>query len=272
MSKIYEALERAQKERRGLEQIPRVEAEPEPVQAQKERRGLEQIPRVEVGPEAVQVEESEFYAFDLEMEEEMLHLYHSIESLLPNRKKRAIQFIGSAEGEGASTITREFARVVIATLGQTVLLLDGDRHSPTQHFFCNVSPDCCLDEVMEEGEDPEKAVYRVGASNLFVSLISRNSNSGPNVFASSGFESAWGLMKDRFDMILVDSPPATVSGDAFAMFRKVDGVVIVVEADRTRWPVVQSTKEKIVQHGGNVLGMVLNKRKYYIPEFIYKRL
>ena len=56
------------------------------------------------------------------------------------------------------------------------------------------------------------------------------------------------------------------------MFRKVDGVVIVVEADKTRWPVVQSVREKIVQHGGRLLGMVLNKRRYYIPEFIYKRL
>ncbi len=250
MSKIYEALE----------------------QAQKERKGLEPVPHVDVGPQAIHAEESEAYSFELEMEEEMLHLYHSIESLLPDRKKRAIQFIGSGEGEGTSTIVREFARVVIATLGQSVLLLDGDRHNPTQHFFCNVSPDYCLDDVVEHGENPEKALYRVGGSNLFVSLVSHNSNSGPNVFDSSGFEGIWDMMRDRFDLILVDSPPATTSGDAFAMFRKADGVVIVVEADKTRWPVVESVKERITQHGGNVLGMVLNKRKYYIPEFIYKRL
>jgi Mrp family chromosome partitioning ATPase len=52
----------------------------------------------------------------------------------------------------------------------------------------------------------------------------------------------------------------------------VDGVVLVVEADKTRWPVAQSVKERIIQHGGNVLGMVLNKRRYYIPGFIYNRL
>ena len=74
------------------------------------------------------------------------------------------------------------------TLGQSVLLLDGDRHNPTQHFFCNVSPDFCLDDVVQSGGNPEKAIYRVGESGLFVSLISRNSNSGPNVFDSSSFE------------------------------------------------------------------------------------
>lgn len=249
MSKIYEALE----------------------QAQKERKGLEQIPHVEIGSEAIQAQESEMYSFEMEMEDEMLHLYHSIESLLPDRKKRVIQFIGSGEGEGTSTIAREFARVAMS-LGQSVLLVDGDRHNPTQHFFCNVSPDYCLDDVVERGENPEKALYRVGGSSLFVSLVSRNTNGGPNVFDSSHFVDIWDIMRDRFDLILIDSPPATVSSDAFAMFRKADGVVIVVEADKTRWPVVQSVKEKVAQHGGHVLGMVLNKRKYYIPEFIYKRL
>ena len=94
-------------------------------------------------------QESEIYSFEMEMEEEMLHLYHTIESLLPDQKKRVMQFIGSGEGEGTSTITREFARIAMMTLGQTVLLLDADRHNPTQHFFCNVSPDYCLDDVVQ---------------------------------------------------------------------------------------------------------------------------
>jgi protein-tyrosine kinase len=256
MSKIYEALEQAQKERRGLEPVPpAVEAEQE----------QEQEP---VRPQ----EENDIYSFELEMEEEMLHIYHTIESLLPNQKKRVIQFLGSGEGEGTSTIAREFARIAIGRFGQTVPLPDADRHNPTQHFFCNVSPDRCLDDVVQNGEDPGNALYQVGSSSLFVSLISRNSNSGPNVFDSSNFDSMWDLLRERFDMILIDSPPATASPDAFAMFKKVDGVVMIVEADKTRWPVVQSVKEKIAQHGGRVLGIVLNKRRYHIPEFLYKRL
>jgi len=73
-------------------------------------------------------------------------------------------------------------------------------------------------------------------------------------------------------LILVDSPPATTSPEGFALMRKADGVVLVVEADKTRWPVVESVKERILQHGGNVLGLVLNKRRYHIPEFVYRRL
>ncbi|MGD0232739.1 MAG: CpsD/CapB family tyrosine-protein kinase [Syntrophorhabdales bacterium] len=251
MSKIYEALEQAQKERKGLEQVP-------------------QVLKVEQKP--VRAEENEIYSVELAMEEEMLHLYHTVESLLPNQKKRVIQFIGSGEGEGTSTIAREFARIATMTLGQGVLLLDADRHNPTQHFFCNVSPEYCLDDIVQNGESPDRALYRVGASGLYVSLISRNSNSGQNAFDSSTFDEMWDVLKERFDLILIDSPPATASPGGSVMFKKADGVVIVVEADKTRWPVVQSVRERIEQHGGHVLGVVLNKRRYYIPEFIYKRL
>lgn len=249
MSKIYEALEQAEKERKELE----------PANV---------LPEAEPG----KTEENEVYSLEMEMEEEMLNLYHTIESLLPDRKKRVIVFLGSSEGEGTSTIAREFARVAIMTLGQNVLLVDADRHNPTQHFFCNVSPEFCLDDAIQSGDGPEKALYQVGKSSLFVSLVSRNSTSAVNIFDSPQFDHLWESLKERFDLILVDSPPATVSSDGFTMFRKADGVVIVVEADKTRWPVVQSVREKVVQHGGSVLGLVLNKRKYYIPEFIYRRL
>ncbi len=52
----------------------------------------------------------------------------------------------------------------------------------------------------------------------------------------------------------------------------VDGVIIVVEAEKTRWQVALSLKEKIINNGGNILGLVFNKRQYYIPQFIYDRL
>jgi Mrp family chromosome partitioning ATPase len=52
----------------------------------------------------------------------------------------------------------------------------------------------------------------------------------------------------------------------------VDGVVLVVEAEKTRWPVAENVRDKIKGSGGNILGIVLNKRRYYIPEWVYKKL
>ena len=60
--------------------------------------------------------------------------------------------------------------------------------------------------------------------------------------------------------------------DGPALVSQVDGVILVVEAEKTRWQVALSAKEKIIKSGGTILGTVFNKRKYYIPEYIYKYL
>jgi len=54
--------------------------------------------------------------------------------------------------------------------------------------------------------------------------------------------------------------------------RSCDGVVIVVEAETTRGPVVQATIETVERFGGRVLGLAFNKRRFYIPRWIYRRL
>jgi Mrp family chromosome partitioning ATPase len=82
----------------------------------------------------------------------------------------------------------------------------------------------------------------------------------------------WEALRDRFDMIILDTPPATIYPDGLAMVRQVDGVILVVEAEKTRWPVALRVKEKITKNGGNLLGIVFNKRRFYIPEWLYKRL
>ncbi len=93
-----------------------------------------------------------------------------------------------------------------------------------------------------------------------------------SIFDSPRIEGIFEDLKQEFDLILIDSPSGDVSTDAFALSPKVDGVILIVEAENTRWPVANDVKERIIKHGGNVLGVILNKRKYYIPEFIYKRL
>ena len=73
-------------------------------------------------------------------------------------------------------------------------------------------------------------------------------------------------------MVLIDSPPAVAYPDGLAICSKADGVLLVVAADGTRWPVVESVKERISRNGGKILGVVFNKRRHYIPEFVYRRL
>jgi Mrp family chromosome partitioning ATPase len=79
-------------------------------------------------------------------------------------------------------------------------------------------------------------------------------------------------LRHHYDFVIIDAAAATASSNGFALARHVDGVILVVEAEYTRWPVVQNFKDRLIASGGNILGVVLNKRRYYIPSFLYKHL
>ncbi len=49
-------------------------------------------------------------------------------------------------------------------------------------------------------------------------------------------------------------------------------MVLVVEAEKTKWRSVRNVRDQIERVGGNILGVVFNKRHYYIPQSIYKHL
>ncbi len=80
------------------------------------------------------------------------------------------------------------------------------------------------------------------------------------------------LLRREYSYTLIDCPSLRESGDVLSVAPFVDGVIFVVEADRTRNEQVQQAERKIEAAQGTFLGHVLNKRTYPVPEWLYKRL
>jgi Mrp family chromosome partitioning ATPase len=244
MSKIYEALEMAE------------EVHPESKLPDKLSPGFPLKERFDI-------------VLRKETEKRMIGLYECVETLLPNVNKKVIQFVGSHRGEGTSMVVRQFARISSFKLQKSVLVLDTNGNNPAQHDLFNVNCERSLNDVITDGDPVEKAYCQVAGTQLFVCLVSGNSLPSSQVLNGNGL---WETFRTRFDLVLIDSPPLEESPDGLALVRKADGVVLVMEAEKTRWPVVQKLRDSIIQYGGKVLGVVLNKRRYYIPGWIYKRL
>ena len=244
MAKIYEALKQAQRERMR-------EETPFPVPAPGDPR--KRPP-------------------DSGMHKEMALLYQQIDSLLHGSPKKVIQFIAAREGEGTSTIVREFARTSATILGKSVFLfnaeLPNDLPVPAAAGGGN-------DGGGQDPSPPEVSVpdlSQVAPASTAVCLIPQDFTNIRKYFYSPRIDSFWESLRQQFDLILIDSPPFETSPDGIAISRRVDGVVLVLEAEKTRWPVAEHLKEQILLSGGNILGIVFNKRRYYIPEFVYKQI
>ena len=246
MGKIYEALEKAQRERRGQKKPPMF---------------------VVLAPG-----EPSSTSFEVAAEREMVTLSRNIDALLPDTPRKMIQFIGSQPGEGTSTVIRDFAMVSAARLGKTVLLLDADLQCPSQHLSFHLQPKFGWEEILRNRRTFRKAICRIGDTKLHVYPNPPGSTSLPKALFSPEVKEFWDEAKEKFDLILIDSAPASASPDGIALSRFMDGVVLVLEADKTRKPVAENLKNRIVQNGGNLLGMVFNNRRYHIPDWMYERL
>ena len=204
---------------------------------------------------------------------EMLYLKQSITALLPDSGKNIVQFISSAQGEGTSTILREFGKVLTNQHNKSVLLVDVNSQRPDQHRAFGLPTRVPLESIMKRGGAMDTAISRVKDSKISLCLLSEetalNSNSE---WLAGDSRLIWEPIRKQFDFILVDSPATGASGDGLTICPTVDGVVIVVEAEKSRGPVVHSLKNRIIKGGGNILGIAFNKQRHYIPSWVYKLL
>ena len=109
--------------------------------------------------------------------------------------------------------------------------------------------------------------------NLYV--VSCNKNLTDDVdgfFGSDRFVAFLSKMRRNFDYVILDGPPVISSPESLVIGAKVDGIILILVSGKTRRSVALKAKKEIERSGGNFLGMVLNKRKYHIPKWIYKRL
>ena len=206
---------------------------------------------------------------EMDMEQEMIDLYQTITAALPENNNRTVLFVGSRSNEGTSTIARQLARVASLRMEKSVLLIDLDRSRPDLHVYSTLKakPD------IQDGEDQTGlSLTRVEESSLYVMPLFWRIMVTPKTIDYAKRGDFWESLKDQFDLIIVDSPPASMFPDGPAIVSRLDGVILVVEAEKTRWHVALSVKEKILKSGGNILGIVFNKRRLYIPELIYRYL
>jgi len=183
-----------------------------------------------------------------------------------------IQFIGSGPGEGTSTLIREFALTVAQHSNKPVLLIEADSNNPSQAQAFAMEPKPALDYALKEGKPLDGVISQIEQSNLF--LASLSSNFFRSLTDRSFFHSTdmWKEARNRFSLILIDSSPVNASADGLAICEFVDGVVLVIAAEKTRSAVAQNVKREILRREGNLLGIVFTKRKFHIPNSVHKHL
>jgi len=192
--------------------------------------------------------------------------YHHSKSI------KTILFLGTTQGDGSSTTAINFATTLARDGRHNVLLIEANLRNPSLHEVFHVDPDQSLSGFSANGNKAASGIRKVGPENLYV-VTPGSKLSGPvSLFESQRFWEFLKTMRTEFDYVVLDGPPLPSFSESKVICNKVDGVVMVIESGKTRKQVALRAKKDIEQAGGTVLGVVLNKRKYHIPKWIYRRL
>jgi Mrp family chromosome partitioning ATPase len=194
---------------------------------------------------------------------QLAHLFHPEGGL-----GTVVQIIAAHDGEGTSSIARDLCLVAAAEAGMRVLLLDIDgvgRKQADAVRKVHAEPLALVGTIAARPAD--LAVLRVGRSFFHVGEPQRNT-----AVPSAAWPGILKLLRPRFDLVVVDSPALDRSFDGILFAPHADGSVLVIEAETTRSASVQSLRDRLSEIGGKVIGCVLNKRRYYVPQAIYERV
>ena len=196
---------------------------------------------------------------------------HNILRSTSGKNIKTLLFSSPTQGEGNSTVLINFA-MSLTLEGERVLLVDSNLRNPSLHHVFNLEKENGFAELILGRASLKDVIKETLFDNLFVITCGMDHFTPSSVFKSNSLDVRIEEMKTQADWIIFDAPQINTYDDPITLASRVDGVVMVVEAEKTRWEVAQLAKQRIENGRGKILGVVLNKRQLHIPDWLYKRL
>jgi len=249
MSRTFDVLERIQQDRDLFSVPPITKAGPTEVSAPDRRSAL--------------ADRASF------AREEILrlvqHLFLATENI-SGTKRRQVVFCGIDNIEGSNLLCARIGRILAEQVQSQVCVVDANVRVPPSSPLVDLLP---FDDSQEGGAT--KGASRRVSENLWLASGDSACRSGAN--PTLGDVQTWisGLPAE-FAHVVISAPPIGLYTDAALLGQAADGVVLVLEANSTRWQAALRAKQVLEGANVSVLGAVLNNRTFPIPEKVYRLL
>jgi protein-tyrosine kinase len=272
MTNVFEALQRARKEREATAPVaPARRKEPDLADGVFNVHDFVPPPKL---PDAENVE-AEFEPLEPDHSlkyhlSEMVAVLGAIRPTLDSHPAPILHVVSTTNGEGASSLAREFAYTAATEGNRRTLLIDGNVDNRETGRFFGCPRDYGLLDCVDEQLNVDHVLRLVAGTRLAAACLTGEADMGS--FDPARLRALYDMARNRFEMTVIDCPPITSNRYAGLVPSAVDGIILVIEASKLRPAVVLHAKEQVLQAGGKIIGSILNRRQNYIPDFIYKRL
>ena len=267
MAKVYEALRRAEEERKrraGDETSPAVplDAPPVPAAAEPERKPIAksltgraqrraQETAGEINKRRIAMLQPDSY-----VAEQFRALRGRIDALAAQRPIRTLVVSSPLAGDGKTTAAINLAAVTSMSVGRRVLLMDCDMRKPKIHQALGLRPETGLAEVLADQVALDRAIIKVEGMNLDVLPVRGRPSNPSELLGSPRMRELIEEVAGRYDRVVIDTPAVLGVPDAKAVAELCDGIVMIVRANLTSQQDVEAALEILDRR--RLLGLVLN--------------
>lgn len=178
-----------------------------------------------------------------------------------DKSLRALVVTSAGPDEGKSTTLANLA-VTMAQGGKRVILVDCDLRRPTLHQLFGLKNNVGLtDMVRDDAALANPPLQDVSVSNLQVMTTGPLPPNPAEVLGSKRMQEILAALLARADLVLLDAPPVIAVTDAAVLASKVDGVLLVVSAGKTKRDDARKAQAQLEKVNARVVGAVLNNVK-----------
>jgi len=204
--------------------------------------------------------------------EECLRLVQRIFLQQAGECPRAVVFAGVDHGNGCSRACVSVAEMLAGNTPGSVCLVDANLRSPSLPRFFGVTNHRGLTDALFQGPPIRNFARQLQPENLWLLSCGSPPADSHGLLHSDRLKTLLSDLRKEFDHVLVDAPPLSQYADAITLGQLADGVVLVVEANSTRRGAALNATQNLRAAQIQVLGAILNKRTYPIPESLYQKL
>jgi polysaccharide biosynthesis transport protein len=187
--------------------------------------------------------------------------YRSIRTILllgrSDNSPRVILVTSAHPGDGKTTITLNLG-ITLAQSGRSVAVVDADLRKGNCHSQLAVQNRYGLTHLLTDGLPLEVCVQSTAVAGFSVLTRGGIPSNPSDLLASIEMQEVLAVLRQRFDFVLIDTPPALVISDAAILSTLGDGVVVVVHNQNTTENAARHVVEGLQAVGATILGAVLN--------------
>lgn len=176
---------------------------------------------------------------------------------------KVVVLASANSGEGKSTVASNLG-IAVAEINRRVLLIDADMREPRLHEIFGVPNGRGLSDILLEScseAEADSLVLETEASNLFLLTSGSAKAITLSLLYSSTMPTLLAHFRERYDLVIIDTPPLLQIPDARVLGKMSEGVIMVCRSGATTKEALREAKQRLDDDGSTLLGVVLNDWK-----------